>query len=87
MTFYVRSIYVMCLPGCGEKKIWWNIKKFQNIMKMIVANIYLFKANNRKTILILWRRSSVFIVNFEYIWHLFAVFLLLSLASFWCFYC
>ena len=77
MTFYVRSIYVMCLPGCGEKKIWWNIKKFQNIMKMIVANIYLFKANNRKTILILWRRSGAFIVNFKHISHFFLVFLLL----------
>ena len=77
----MRWIYVMCLRGCGERKIWWNIKNFQNIMKMIVVNIYLFKANNRKTFLILWRRSGVFMVNFEHILHFFLVFLQLPLKS------
>ena len=60
------------------------------------AIIYLFKVNNRKTrkwyeicskltIKTLerryWRRSGVFIVNFEYISHFFLVFLLLTLKS------
>ena len=57
------------------------------------ANIYLFKVNNRDTrrfeiclkltITALeqrqWRRSGVFIVNFEHISHIFLVFLLLAL--------
>ena len=25
---------------CGEKKIWWNTKKPQNIMKMILGLLY-----------------------------------------------
>ena len=63
--------------------LWWkeNLENFQNIMKMIVVNIYLFKANNRKTFLILWRRSGVFMVNFEHILHFFLVFLQLPLKS------
>ena len=59
-------------------------------------NIYLFKVNNiniRKRCDIYskltiktperrhWRRSSVFMVNFEYISHLFLVFLLLTLTK------
>ena len=59
-----------------------------------LANIYLFKGNNRntrkscETCLKLttkipewrqWRRSGVFIGNFEHILHLFLVFLLLTL--------
>ena len=45
------------------------------------ASIYLFKANNSNTgkTWSHWRRSSVFIVNFEYISNIFLVFLLLTL--------
>ena len=64
------------------------------IFKTYQANIYLFKVNNRNirkrreiwwklTIKIQerrqWRRSAVFIVNFEHTSHLFSVFLLLTL--------
>ena len=60
------------------------------------ANIYLFKFNNRDTRkrceicskLTMktserrqWRRFGVFIVNFEHIWHLFLVVLLLTLSK------
>ena len=60
----------------------------------ISANIYLFKVNNKNTSkrceicskLTLktpewcqWHRSGVFIINFEYLSHLFLVFLLLTL--------
>ena len=66
--------------------------------KSILANIYLFKVNNknhRKSCEISsklttktperrhWRRSVVFIVNFEHNSHLFLVFLLLTLNK-WC---
>ena len=40
------------------------------------ANIYLFKVSYRKLEKGQWRRSEVFIVNFEHISHLFVVFLL-----------
>ena len=60
---------------------------------LIPANIYLFKVNDKTTRkaceicskLIIktpkrryWRRSGVFIINFEHISHLFLVFLLLT---------
>ena len=78
------------------------------------SGIYLFKVNNRNTRARCeicskltrktperrqWRRSGVFIVNFERISHLVLVFLLLTfkvnkkdtrttpMASFWCLYC
>ena len=45
-----------------------------------LANIYLFKVNNKNTRNEIWRRhSGVFIVNFEYISHIFVVFLSLIL--------
>ena len=39
----------------------------------------MYKVNNKDTLRLQWRRSSVFIVNFEYISHLVLVFLLLTL--------
>ena len=69
---------------------------FQSFPDIFTANIYLFKVNNRNTrksceiclkltIKTLeqryWRRSEVFIVNFEHISHLFLVFLLLTLSK------
>ena len=47
----------------------------------VPAGIYLFKVNNRNTRTRCrhWRRSGVFIVNFEHISHLVLVFLLLTL--------
>ena len=50
------------------------------------ANIYFFKVNNkvnrkdiRTTSWRQWRRSDVFIVNFEHISHFFLLFILLTL--------
>ena len=68
--------------------------EFDVISKYYPANIYLFKVNNRNSrkkcgicskLTIKtperrhWRRSDVFIVNFEHISHLFLVFLLFTL--------
>ena len=39
----------------------------------------MFKVNNKDTRTTPWRRSGIFIVNFEHISHLVLVFLLLSL--------
>ena len=65
-------------------------------MLLFPAGIYLLKVNNRNTktrfeicpkLTIMtpdrrhWRRSGVFIVNFEYILHFVLVFLLLTLSS------
>ena len=50
----------------------WTLLLVQN-----TANIYLIKVNIRNT----RRRSGVFIANFEYILHLFLVFLLLTLIK------
>ena len=67
--------------------------KHLNDSLSLLLNIYLFKFNNRNTrksceiCLKLkvekphWRRSGVFIVNFEHILHLFVVFLLLNLGK------
>ena len=68
-----------------------------HVIKMINQfNIYLFKVNNRNTrkrceiwskLTIKtperphWRRSGVFIVNFEHIWYLLLEFLLLNLSK------
>ena len=43
------------------------------------ANIYLFKVNNGSKKWRKWRHSGAFIVNYEHIFHLRAVFLLLTL--------
>ena len=40
----------------------------------------MFKVNNKESLLLTWRRSSVIIVNFEHISHLFLVFQLLTLS-------
>ena len=45
---------------------------------VVPAGNYIFKVNNRNTSF--WRRSGVFIVNFEHISHLVLVFLLLTLS-------
>ena len=42
------------------------------------AGNYMFQANNRNT---RWRRSGVFIVNFEHISHLFLVFISSTLSK------
>ena len=67
---------------------------YRSNVKPCSASIYLFKVNNRNTrkrcetcskLTIKtterrqWSCSGVFIVNFEYIWHLFLLFLLLTL--------
>ena len=44
--------------------------------KLDPVGIYLLKVNNRNT----WRRSGVFIVNFEHISHLVLVFIVLTLS-------
>ena len=51
------------------------------MVKNIPLDIYLLKVNNRNTRSRseIWRRSGVFIVNFEHISHLDLVFLLLNL--------
>ena len=63
----------------------------------LLADIYIFKVNNKNTRARLeicsqlpiktperrqWRRSGVFIVNFEYILHLVLVFLMLTLNTY-----
>ena len=74
-------------------KSWTCISSWQKI-KLLPTNNYLFKAKNWNTRKkcgiclkltiktpgrLQWRRSAVFIVNFEHIYHLFLVFLLLTL--------
>ena len=41
----------------------------------------MFKDNNKKPEQLKWRRSNVFVVNFENISHLFLVFVLLTLKK------
>ena len=72
-----------------------NKQKYNKAMQEYPAGIYLFKVNNRNTRTRCeicskltintperrqWRRSGVFIVNFEHISHLVLVFLLLTLS-------
>ena len=47
--------------------------------KIYLFKINMFKVNNKDTSTTSWRRSGVFILNFEHISHLFLVFLLLTL--------
>ena len=54
--------------------------------KLLPANIFLFKVNKRNTRNMVWnmfkvynKDTNVFMVNFEHVWHLFPVFLLLTL--------
>ena len=55
-------------------------KAFGNlILNLNPANNYMFKVNNRNTRRH-WRRSGIFIVNFEHISHLALLFLLLTLS-------
>ena len=73
-----------------------SLKQGFNVFRKNMANIYLFKLNNRNTRKRCeicsklpiktpkrrqLRRSGVFIVKFKHILHLFLVFLLLSLKS------
>ena len=70
-------------------KKWFTVKFtiFWNLVLLRFKMNFLFKVNNRNiseictklTIKIPWRRSGIFIVNFEQISHLFLVFLLLNL--------
>ena len=85
----VRWSLLLCLQKRSKQ---WNVcLRFYSIP----AGIYLFKVNNRNTrtrreicskLTIntperrQWRRSGVFIVNFEHISHLVLVFLLLTLS-------
>ena len=72
-----------------------NCIQIEDMFMLIPAGIYLFKVNNRNTRTRCeicskltintperrhWRRSGVFIVNFEHISHLVLVFLLLTLS-------
>ena len=67
--------------------------KYQSNSNMFqVSNDYMFEVNNRNTRtrneigskltinIRQWRRSGIFVVNFEYISHLVLVFLLLTLS-------
>ena len=69
----------------------WFLKSPKNkklLKKYFPVDIYLLKVNNRNTrarceicskLIIKWRRSAVFIINFKDISHLVLVFLLLTL--------
>ena len=72
-----------------------RLRYFHIFFSVVPANIYLFKVNNRntrksceicsqlpiKTPERHWRRSGLFIVNFDHTSHLFPVFLLLTLSK------
>ena len=88
LRIYINGKYLNCFA-----KEEFNISFFYASPKL--AGIYLFKVNNRNTRTRCeicskltintperrhWRRSGVFIVNFEHISHLVLVFLLLTLS-------
>ena len=72
-----------------------RLRYFHIFFSVVPGNIYLFKVNNRnarksceicsqlpiKTPERHWRRSGLFIVNFDHTSHLFPVFLLLTLSK------
>ena len=58
----------------------YSLRQWHPKEKAFPAGIYLLKVNNRNTrTLHHWRRSGIFIVNFEHISHLVLVFLLSTL--------
>ena len=84
LTIFEKKLYHKCLTGT-------QLRLFEG---SIPANIYILKVNNRNTrkrcelcskLTIKtpepcrWRRSSVFIVNFDHISYIFLLFLLLTL--------
>ena len=69
---------------CKTFKIWQNNRQSFVFSRNIPVGIYLLKVNNNDTrttpmASLWWRRSGIFIVNFEHIPHLVLVFLLLTL--------
>ena len=85
-TFYIRftkslEIIELCLTLYSniEHMIFEELK---TKMCPYPAGNYMFKVNNgnTRTLQRQWRRSGVFIVNFEHISHLVQVFLLLTLS-------
>ena len=49
------KVIIAHLFTCGEKKIWQNIKKFQNIMKLVVIN----GSNHTKCVSLSNRKSEI----------------------------
>ena len=67
------------------QKIFYTSKSFLHISVIYPAGNYMFKVNNtnfrtRTLKRHQWRRSGIFIINFEHISHLLLVFLLLTLS-------
>ena len=57
----------------------WVKLNLKNLQSTFPTGNYLFKVNDKNTRTTPWRRSGIFIVNFEHISHLVLVFLLLTL--------
>ena len=78
-TFKLGSTLKKCLSANNPsgKSQGENDRRYQTDFSFNPAGIYLLKVIKRNTSH--WRRSSVFIVNFEHISHLVLVFLLLTL--------
>ena len=64
--------FKVALKGTTSREIW------KILSGAILFGNYMFKVNNRNTRK--WRRSGIFIVNFENISHLVIVFLLITLS-------
>ena len=78
---------IMC-EVCSKTSFFCLLVCFYCCIKQVnayLANIYLFKVNQRNTRkrceIFHWRRSTVFIVDFEHISHLFLVFLWLTFSK------
>ena len=73
---YFRILYILF------KLSFWNIFSYtdKHLLTYFPAGSYMFKINNKDTRKRPWRRSGIFIVNFEHISHLALVFLLLTLS-------
>ena len=95
VQFYFRKIF-SDRDTPAKNPLWRLGNRSLDALKLYPANIYLFKANNRNTRKRCeicsklttktperchWRRSGVFIVNFEHVFYLFLVFLLLTLKK------
>ena len=76
-------IEVILFKKSSQGPLPWKIPGYThdvNQQSINPANVYLFKVNNRNSRKkCQWRCSGVFIINFEHIWHLSVVFLLLNL--------
>ena len=87
--FNNRSNIMMC-EVCSKTRrrsfVFWcvSIVDIEQV-NAYLANIYLFKVNQRNTRkrceIFHWRRSAVFIVDFEHVSHLFLVFLWLTFSK------